>query len=268
MKVHPFRFLTFLCFAVAPLQAGLLLEMETSVPGQEDPEALTMKLQGTKLKMETPAIGGQQASLVFDAAKDELLTIDHNRRQYFRFDSEQVEEMAAMIKSAREQMEQALAEVPAAQRPMIERMMKNRMPDMPEPAPALQLERTDETKEIAGYTATLVRVLSEAGKVADAWIVPQDEVEGGEQFSEVLGKFGDFMQELVSAVPQSGEGAQDLTRVLGQLNGIPVATTSYADGAVESSSILRNLSEADIPDSEFAVPAGYREQKIEMPSMR
>ena len=86
-------------------------------------------VEGRLLKMGVPAGGrGGDGEMIYRGDRRELVWGDHDKKSYFVIDEETMKAFAAQINEAMEMMEQALANVPEAQRPMIEEMMKKKMP--------------------------------------------------------------------------------------------------------------------------------------------
>jgi hypothetical protein len=134
-----------------PATAGVVYEIEVTDHEQSPPksESIETAVEGRLLKMGVPAGGrGGDGEMIYRGDRREMIWVDHDRKSYFVIDEETMKAFSAQINEAMEMMEQALANVPEAQRPMIEEMMKKKMPQTQKvERPKTELQKTGETAE-------------------------------------------------------------------------------------------------------------------------
>lgn len=224
-------------------------------------------VEGSKLKM---ALGGSRESdIVYDGAAKELLIIDHKRKSYVGLGKEQIDKLSQKLTDAMAQMEQQLANVPPAQRKMMENMMKDRMPQLAEQVEVL-VSRTGETETIAGYNAEKVEVKTGDTR-QELWVVDWADLEGSEQISAGMEGMSELFSGLMSTLSQSPmgnmfEGQQaNLFGQFKEIGGFPVRTREYdASGKLVSELALKGIESVSIDASEFRAPKGYKRQKMGM----
>ncbi len=256
-------------FLVLPglLQAGYVYELESDDAGSAEPRNFRILVQDGKLRMEVPNVQDEEASIVYDAADGSFTAIDHRRRQYTRFTSDSMKQLADTMADARRQMEETLQNVPASQRAMVEKMMGSMMPEETAP-PEVSVRETGEKKQVAGYSAEKVSVFSDGVKVSDLWVAPFNEVEGSREVMGAFAGLSSFMKDLMQALPSglAGQESSAYIQAMGAIDGFPVASAMFEGGEQVASSLLKNIQSKELESSEFAPPSGYKEQKIEMPS--
>src|SRR5690606_1935590 len=127
------------------------------------------------------------------------IILDHKRKSYTLLDKETVDEMAAQIQGAMAQMEEQLANMPPAQRKMMEGMMKNRMPQLGGEKLELIVKRTGDEDTIAGYEAERVDVSTSEGKQRELWVAPWSELEGSKEIAGSFTGMATMFESMMSA---------------------------------------------------------------------
>lgn len=92
----------------------------------------TLRYEGTGLTTFSISAGALRTnqghnSMLYRSDEDAMYMIDHQRREYRRMGAAEIEQLGATVRDAMAQMEQALANVPPAQREMVEQMMAKQM---------------------------------------------------------------------------------------------------------------------------------------------
>jgi len=88
--------------------------------GSSDP-VMTLSASGGRVRIDEIAAG---SSVIIDPAAGTLIAINHQQRSYMLMDEAFAERTNQTLTDAQAQMERALANVPAAQRDMVRRMMQ------------------------------------------------------------------------------------------------------------------------------------------------
>ena len=106
------------------IQAGVVIEMETkNLLSNRDEGIRKIFAQGEMLAMQDT---DGKVMMIFRG--DRMLVIDHRERSYMEIDEETMQEISGKMNDAMKQMKEQMANMPPAQKEMMERMMKGRMP--------------------------------------------------------------------------------------------------------------------------------------------
>lgn len=262
--------------SAAPLSAGVVYEIEVRDHEQSPPttESIETAVEGRHLKMGMASQGrGPQGDLIWRGDRREMVVVDHEERMYMVMDRASMEAMAGQVNSAMSQMQEALKNVPADQRAMVEKMMKQNMPEQAPSQNSARSARRDELKNTgerakkAGYPCVKYEILSGGRKVRELWVTDWDNIEGGEESVEVYEDMADFFRELMDAMPKFGQDDSgmddDFFAYLKELGGYPVVDKEFADdGTLESEATLRSARRQDLDPDAFEPPSGYKRQEM------
>lgn len=229
----------------------------------------TILVDGAKIKM-----SGFDATseMIFDGESKTMMMVDHGRKSYFEMDQESIAEITSKLKDAMAEMERQLANVPPAQREMMERMMKGKMPGAGEERPTNTVKRTGEKDTISGYKVEKVEVSSSDGSGQELWVVPWSELKGSEELADAFKGMSSIYDELLGALsqgPMAGMIGQKMQsgwfNELKSIEGFPVAAKSFNQaGKLVSETMLSGIEEKDVDASEFTAPKKYKKQKFKM----
>jgi hypothetical protein len=234
-------------------------------------ETNQMLVEGRKLKMSFASHGqGEGGFLIYDGEKREVMIVDHGNKNYTVVDQEAIQRLAGQVSQMMSQLEQALKNVPEAQRPAIEKMMKQRMPKQAPELPPSEVRDTGERASQAGYPCVKYDVLQGGEKLLELWVTDWDNVEGSEQVKELFTELAEFMRQLMEAFTSSagsaaafGQGLRDsVFNVVDQLDGFPVVTRQFKGGALGMESTLRKASRKALDAAAFEPPPGYQRRQI------
>lgn len=256
--------------SVTTLHAGYVYDLtEKEFDNGEVAETSSSEILVDGSKIKVTGYSGGSSEVIFDAKEKEMLIVDHDQKSYTRLDQETIEAMAGQISDAMAKMEEQMANMPPAQRKMMEKMMKGRMPQAAEKEPEPTLQRTGETKEVAGYEAEKVELTSPNGKVRELWVAPWSELEGSEGVAEAfqgMSQLFDGVIEAFSQGPMAGLGQRLQSAWLEEvysLDGFPVMVRELGEsGELLKETLLADIEQRDIPASAFDAPKGYKRQKI------
>ena len=232
------------------------------------------KVEGDRMRMDTQAEDGKLAStVIFLGETDEMYMIDHKEKTYMVMDRERIEALGKQLGEAMQQMEEALAQVPPAQREMMERMMKGKMPgqnyEPPSPPVVTDLGESGSVNDVACQWKKVTRddVLSEKACVCD-----QSAIAGGEEMVALAHEMRDFAEGLMriansaSNFKMLGGGTMGdfAAGTVADLGGFSLISESY-DGEEKliKRSTFESADEVSIPNEEFTPPSGYKRQDLE-----
>jgi len=251
-----------------PATAGVVYEIEVTDHAQSPPKSESMEtaVEGRLLKMGVPAGGrGGDGEMIYRGDRREMVWVDHDRKSYFVIDEETMKAFAAQINEAMEMMEQALANVPEAQRPMIEEMMKKKMPQTQKvERPKTDLQKTGEMAEHNGYPCVRYEVLRDGRAIRELWVTDWENIEGGAEVADLFQEMAEFFKQMLESLPKFAENSADQPfEHLKDLGGFPVITRELADdGTIERESSLRSARRQKLDPAAFEPPAGYKRQEM------
>ncbi len=232
-------------------------------------ENISILVDGVKMKL-----SGMEKSneMIFDGGSKAMVVLDHERKSYFQIDEKSVAEISAKLDAAMAEMEAQLANMPPAQRAMMENMMKGKMPQGGQERPESTIVRTGKFDTISGYKAERVDVQSSDGKSQELWVAPWSALGGSEEVVDAFSGMSSLFNEMLGAFSQGPMAGMFSQRMqsgwmdkLKELDGFPVASKTFDQaGKLVSETMLSNIEEREIPASEFNVPKGYKQQKMKM----
>lgn len=255
------------------LQAGWVYNLNKSEPDKGDAkEEIQMFLEGNMFSITQP--GGY--SMIFDRSSNTMNVVDHGNKSYTELDDQTIEKMSAKMDQAMKQYEQAMEQVPEAQRGMVERMMKQKMPGIAEAKEQenvdTKLQTTGESKTINGYSAKLTEYFVDGQKKREFWVAPWSELKGDGGIAEAFQDFSGFMDSMMNTLSSgpmgnfmnSSDTSQDMLRKFKDLGGFPVLTRELnAQGKVVSETVLKNIESRELGDEVFRVPEGYKQNTLD-----
>ena len=259
--------------ASTPLFAGVVFEIETKDHDSSPPrtESMAMLVDGRNLKSEPGASGKHsRMTMIYRGDRREMVVLDHGKKNYFVMDQQMMKKMAGQMSQAMRQMQEALKNVPAEQRAMVEKMMKQRMPAMQPPQrPTIVVRKTADRADLHGYPCFKYEVLRGGRKINDRWVTDWANVEGGSEVADVFRDMAAFFSEMLEsfssgAGPGLSETAGDTVfQHMNELNGFPVVTKDYRDdGSLEGEWALHSAKRRTLDPAEFEPPAGYKRRQM------
>ncbi len=260
-----------LLLLTSPVGAGVVYEIEVKDHDSSPPktESIEAAVEGRHIKMGVASGGrGSQGEMIFRGDRREMIVVDHDDKSYTVVDEASMREVAGQVSGVMSQIQEALKDVPADQRAMVEAMMKKRMPQAAAPQrPVTELRKTGDRETHAGYPCVRYDVLVDGRKTQELWVTDWDNIEGGEEMVGAFEDMADFFKELMDAMPdfgQKGSGIGDNAfEHMKELGGFPVVTREFdAGGGLDDESTLRSAKRRTLDPAEFEPPAGYKRRSM------
>lgn len=251
--------------------AGSIIEMDTVTfdMGQQIPGTMQIYTEGAKTRIDmVTADVDDSSSMIFDGDKQEMLMVDHNRKEYILMTEEQMQAMASQVTSAMSQMDQALAALPPEQRALAEQMMKGRMPAQQPAKTPSKLERTGATSSVADHDCDVYEIQRDGRTEWEMCVTPWGEIDGARESVDAMMGVMDFMSAMRDAVGSSGGMGllyeQDqMFEHIKSLSGFPIASKDYdEDGQLSGQSRLRSARTESIDNAMFLAPKDYSQQSM------
>ena len=249
---------------------GVVFEIEVTDHVQSPPNVETIEtyVEGKLLKVEIASGGrGSKGDMIYRGDRREIVVVDHEDKSYMVMDEEAMQAIAGQFGSAMDEMKKALDKVPKDQREMVEKMMKERMPQAQAKRTPSTLRKTGDRATKNGYPCVKYEVLRDGHKTTELWVTDWDNIDGGDEAREAFGGMADFFKEMMEAMGEGGFGPQvgdeNVFEHMKELGGFPVVTQEFGDdGSLEGESELRSARRRTLDPADFEPPAGYKRRSM------
>ena len=214
----------FLCFVLAaPLAAGTIVNAERRELPDGTPSPLVITVDGNLVSISGAAGDGR---VIFRGDRQQMLIVDDEEKSYMALNEAMVDGIAKQLDAATQQMEAAIAKLPADQQAMARRLMQQQQQQQQPPPPQVrtpasaaraeaalddseQVRRTAESGTHAGYQCTKYEVLEEGVKVRELWVTDWDNVEGHAELEAAMQSMDRFLDKLTASFGKlGGAGSQ------------------------------------------------------------
>jgi hypothetical protein len=214
---------------------------------------------------------GDGTMFIMDFAKNLFTAADQENHLYWSGTvDDYVQEVKIFQRAAndlaRQQMEEAIDEMPSGQRKGMEdilRQMRNSdtsSSSQPMPKrPQVKIEPTTESMTIAGHKATKTMVYADGKPYQEVWLAKGLTLKGDLDLKRLRGLQVKLTEAIMTDIPSRQAVEED--PVYAQLleQGYPIKTVELGEGGEpESVTEVVRIDKRDIPEREFQVPAGYR----------
>lgn len=256
------------------VQAGVIFRVETEdLKAGGQVEITEMKVDGNRMR--TDSGGKDSVTMIFLGDTDEMYVIDHKEKTYMVMDRETVERLGNQMSEAMKQMEEALKDVPPAQREMMERMMKGKMKGMPtsEPRSDSQVRSLGQSDSVNGVGCDWKEVSRDEVVELKACVCNWTDIPGGDEIRRVSLEMKDFASALVDAFGSFGDSGglasslgENPMSVMEKTGGFPLITENFQEGNLTRRSRFQSVEEVAISDDEFMPPSGYKKRDMGNPT--
>ncbi|MEM7582147.1 MAG: hypothetical protein AAF560_02100 [Acidobacteriota bacterium] len=264
--------------ASTPLSAGVVLKLETvHFDARERLESTHMEVDGQQIKMDLalPGEGGQgeQSTLVFRGGETpEIVVIQHRNETFMVLDPDSVAALGSEMRVAMAEARAQIDALPPEQRAIVRRMLEAQLGSLetrPKPPPTTVFP-TSFRKTLNDLPCRRYDVYRQGTLIREVWVSPWNDVTGIRQAFDTLHQMSDFYSDLMRSFDQlaaTGFGGgfaldQHPFDDLQHMDGFPVLTRNFIEGALASEITLRSVSAQDLDPTRFAPPEGYRQTAL------
>jgi hypothetical protein len=243
--------------AVTPAVAGTTFEMTSKDSTGEKVDHIRMIIEGNKLRMdvEMTAEGEYRTTAIFRGDREEMMILDHAKAEAAVLDRATMEKVAGYIQEARKQIEQALANAPPEQREMMEQMMKGRMEGVLEAPPPTEVVKTSETGTTGNYPWVKYEVNQEGAKIREYLVTDWSTLKIDGSTFEVFKEMAKFLEGFTKGTDMNfGATAHVPYEEINSLDGFPVVTREFDDGAAGRETHLDSVTTGDVDGGLFENP--------------
>lgn len=250
--------------------ADVIFEMDQS---QVDPVATHKTkgmVKGNNFKMEFYENGEKlDGAMIYHGDKKEMIMINHQDKSYVVLDQATMNELAGVMSEAMSQFEEAMKDATPEERAMMEKMMKGRMPGAGESQTVEPVIKKAGSGKVNNYSCTNYDVYRGDVKTSQHCVASWDSIEGGAEMKTVMVEMSQFMDQLSKSFKnnkgmfgQQMKFENNVFKQIEKMNGFPVQTLDYANGAVISESELISSQKTTVNASDLDVPSGYKKQDM------
>ena len=247
--------------------AGWVIDQAMKGQGEESKQQIAMQANQMKTLLLDPD-GKPKMAFILDLNTETVTQVNYRDRSYT---TAKVQEYAQMIQGAMKRatsaMDEAMKDVPAEQRQMVEKMMRSRTPQAsakPEDCPEAKIEmrKTGQQATIAGYPSLIYEVVADGKAESELWIA-----KGITAWKELdQKKLERLMTEMSAAAPGCGPG-QGRHGGFGKDQAWKLASEGYAVKTVDrsGSGTVVEVTKAEtrvLPASEFQPPAEFAAKSL------
>ena len=254
---------------------GIQVQANTSSPASASRIFKTqISAQGRDIKLATTDEKGQPNNImIFHGQKQEMLVLNPKDQTYMVMDSNTIEAMAKRMNQMEMQMQEALKHVPEDQRAMVEKMMKQHIPNQSSqttPEPPLDIKKMDEKDTKNGFPCVRY-VAKRADKTIDEyWVTEWKNIQGGDEITKGFEDMAGFYQKMMDTFSKNSRMGGPLLANKGNpfehikdFKGVPVVTKTFSqDNTLATESTLRSAKQQTLAPDTFEPPAGYKQRDM------
>jgi uncharacterized protein DUF4412 len=252
--------------------AGSVLELATSEYAQDPPILGTVQVttEDYSTRLEIVSISSDETGgLIYNGDRNEIMVLDYHRHEYYVITQEQIELIAGQVEERMQQMEEALAELPAEEREFARKMMEAQMPVKKADTSGGTLRKTGKTDTIAGYDCDYYDVLKGERKIRDLCVTGWDDFPEGREVAGAMQELGEFFASMRKAFAKSGgldlmDSQREMIAYMKELNGYPIRYRDYdAAGELLKETLLTGAHNEEVSATLFEPPQNYQKKDLQ-----
>jgi hypothetical protein len=251
------------------------MEVKDHTASSPQAETVQMRVEGRQIKIElaSDAHPNMPRGMMYRGDRREMIVLDDAHKSYIVIDRQTVQSVSEQYQQAMNQMQEKLKNMPEEQRAVVEKMMKERMPQMSTQAakrPQSEVRKTGERSVQAGYACEKYEIWQDGKKRLDLWATDWAKVDGGREAKSAFTDLATFVREIqesftsASGAPGGFGGQFDgsFFAYLDQIDGFPVRTEEFEDGSLAREAVLQSAKRQSPNPADFEIPAGYTQRKM------
>lgn len=202
-------------------------------------------------------------SVIMDPVGRTMIVIDHDERTWMRIGDAEVAQLTAAIGGALRQMEQAMAHMPPEMRAQMQGMIGGAIPGV---GGGVKVSDTGRRDTVNGHACTIYRAQmgnETVNETCMGGVLAFDGLSAADR--KVLEDAMRVSESMVESLAQ-GPLASLVDVSPFRAGMVPLRVVDF-DGGRRSASEFAGIETAALPADLFAVPSGYRQQKVEIPKL-
>jgi hypothetical protein len=234
---------------------GVVIVEKTTVNGTSENHQVQITPQRMRADIDGP---NGPTTVVFDGTKQVLYMINTARKTYNEMTKADAEQMGSQLSGAMAQMQEALKNLPPEQRAQMEAMMKGRgMPAMMAGAATTSYKKGG-TQRVGKWTCDVYEIQVNGQRGGELCTVSTQTLGLTAGDFAVTRQMAEFMR---SMLPQGAEAMFQVGTGENGFSGVPVRRVTTLLGR-ETVSEMVDVMRQDLPDTLFAVPAGFTKEAL------
>jgi len=249
-----------LCLVAAPVQAQGILFVQKETRGGK---STTNQVQIDKSNMRSESTGDQTA-VTFDSAKQTLRMLNIGKKTYQEITKADLEKLKGQLDGAMAQMQAQMANLPPAQRQLMEQAMQGRgMPGAGAAAAPKPEYRAAGSDKVGQWACTKYEGYVNQQKTVEVCAADPKNFNLAPADFDIARQLAEFMKPIA---PDSADRMLVNGSVQDQgYAGIAVRRTTFKNGAVDTVTEITELRREAFPASTFEVPAGFKKEAMPGP---
>jgi hypothetical protein len=258
---------SFLATASIATQAGVHIEtVRVDVKTGKEESGQSMWIQNGMARMESS--GARSSLTIFK--NDVIHSLDTKNKTYRVMDKETLDQAAGMMDDAMAKMRARMDSMTPEQRAMVENMMKQRGGAMGAAGPQKQVvydaQPTGGIDTVNGKSCKLWIVTRDGAPNQQLCVAPPNSMPGADEVIAMSKKMAALFEKLSERMGGAiSNEFQQSTATLAKINGYPVMSRRYVDGALAPEKfIVKSWAQESIDAAKFEIPADYTKQDLPM----
>ena len=234
---------------------GVLVVQTTTTNGTS--KTAQVQIEPQRMRTEMAAGGGAGQVVIFDGPKQLMYMINLEKKTYSEMTKADIDRAGAQMSEATAKMQEAMKNIPPAQRAQMEAMMRGRGLPGAAATPAKPEYRKAGTQKVGKWTCDLYERYQNNQKSGEVCTVNPQALGFTAADFEVSRELATFLRGLI---PQGADAVFQAGKVEEQgYSGVPVRNVMNVAGR-EIVTELTEVTRQTFPDSLFQVPAGLQKQ--------
>jgi len=257
------NFLFLILFAYTAVCGIVMDQVRYEIKDSSKKDKGVLLIQNNKMLFKDTS---NNVSTLFDFDKDQMIVLDHNQRTYTVIDPKEfVKAVEDYTKKMEEYRKKHLENLPPEQREVVEKMIKEKEAEsglQKNQKIVINVKDTEQTEKIAGYTSRKYDVLYNENLNEEIWLTKDLNI----QKELDINKMSNLMTEFKKVNKRLGENTVTNEEAFINLfkdGGFPMKTIDHSFGETVFVEEVVDVSEKDIPSSEFDLPSGYEERTVQ-----
>jgi hypothetical protein len=192
-------------------------------------------------------------SVIVDPATTTMIVIDHTKKTYMRLGRAEIDQIAALMK----QLEQAMAGMPPEMREKMQGMMGG--------GAMISVTNTGRKDTVGGRACVISETKMQEQTIAESCDAPFASLKLPESDIAVLTKASQMFKQLTEQLAASPIGK--MVSQAGIRSDVFPLRSTLIQGTQRMTSELASVEHATLAADLFTTPAGYKEQKLELPKI-
>jgi hypothetical protein len=232
--------------AAMPLLAGKRIEMQSTDLTTNKTAPNSILLEADRMRVDQ----GNTTVMFLTKGGNRIVMLDKGKNEYSEMTQADVEQISQQLNGAMAQMQEAMKNIPPAQRAQMEAMMKGRMGGAAAAAPAPPNYTAKGSATVNGFRCTNYDGIQNGQKVSEICAAQPSEIKINPADFQVMQKMQEMFKGLSSSPIGSAIPASGIMQ--SGIDGFPVQSTSFRNGQASSREELKSITDATFSDADFS----------------